>query len=308
MRPGADPATPVVGLFGLGNMGEAVASRLVRYGRVIAHDPATDRAARAAERHGVELAPNPGRVSAPVVVLSLPSPAVSHAVVEGLVTTLQPGSVVVETSTVNPGDARAMGERLAQRSIGFVDAAVLSGVSQMRDGSSSLLIGGSDEHVALAQPVLDAMARRQRRLGGVGAGMAAKVINNAVAHAVMVVLVEAGAMATANGVSGRVLAEVLAEPDAGLIRPLTHRYAERVLDGDYDGGMPTEAARKDSTLALALAQQSQVPLFAIHAAHAVYEIAMGQDLARLDYASIARLWESWTGRSLAEPREAEAGP
>ena len=69
--------------------------------------------------------------------------------------------------------------------------------------------------------------------------------------------------------------------------------------------MPTEAARKDSTLALALAQTSGVPLFAIQGAHTVYELALAGGLGRLDYASIAQLWEGWTKRSLANRGETD---
>ncbi len=290
-----------VGLFGLGNMGDAVASRLATVASVIGYDPDADRRSRAADRHGITSVEDPDLVVGDAIVLSLPSPTVSRSVVAALAHRLEPGSVVIETSTVNPADARAMSEALAAHDIGFVDAAILSGVGLVYQGASTLLIGGDDAVVERVQPLLDAISPSQRRLGPVGAGMATKVINNAVAHAVMVVLAEAGAMAAANGVSGRDLADLLAEPDAGLIRPLTHRYAERILDGDYDGGMPTDAARKDSTLALAMAQTSNVPLFAIQAAHTVYELAMGADLARLDYASIATLWETWTGTPLTEP-------
>ena len=182
----------------------------------------------------------------------------------------------------------------------MIDAAILSGVAQMYAGTSMLLIGGADADVAAARPVLDALAGRQKHFGPLGSGMAAKVVNNAVAHAVMVVLVEAGAMAKANGVSGSDLVELLGGDDAGLTRPLTHRFAERVMRGEYHGGMPTEAARKDSTLALELAQHTGVPLFAIQAAHTVYELGVNDGLGREDYASIARLWEGWTGRDLKE--------
>ena len=53
------------------------------------------------------------------------------------------------------------------------------------------------------------------------------------------------------------------------MRPLTHRVMERVARDEYDGGMPLAAARKDSTLALAMAQRSGVPLFATQAAQTV---------------------------------------
>jgi 3-hydroxyisobutyrate dehydrogenase-like beta-hydroxyacid dehydrogenase len=101
-----------------------------------------------------------------------------------------------------------------------------------------------------------------------------------------------------------VFADLLARPDAGLIRPLTHRIQERLATGDFDGGMPTEAARKDSVLALELAQKHGIPLFAIQAAHVPYEIAVSSGLAREDYVAVARLWEQWTGRPFVDPGSA----
>jgi 3-hydroxyisobutyrate dehydrogenase-like beta-hydroxyacid dehydrogenase len=172
-------------------------------------------------------------------------------------------------------------DRCSPHGVRVVDGAILSGVAQMAAGRSTLLVGGKAEDLDRAARVFEALAPRVLRFGDVGSGMAAKVINNAVAHAVMVILIEAGAMAAATGVAQDDLAHLLADPDAGLLRPLTHRFVERVLRADYEGGMPTEAARKDSTLALALAQTSGVPLFAIQGAHTVYELAVAGGLGRL---------------------------
>jgi 3-hydroxyisobutyrate dehydrogenase-like beta-hydroxyacid dehydrogenase len=301
------PGTPLkVGLFGLGNMGEAIGARLLRLGPLLAHDPAEERANEVGRRHGIELASGAEEMGdRDVVVLSLPSPAVSRTVVDTLCSTLRAGTVIIETSTINPSDAWDLGRRCGAASLRMVDAAVLSGVSQMAAGTSMLLVGGDDTDIDAVRPVLDAMTPRQRRFGPLGSGMAAKVLNNAVAHAVMVVLVEAGAMAAATGVRGRDLADLLSAPDAGLTRPLTHRFVERILAADYDGGMPTDAARKDSALALELARDAQTPLFAIQAAHTVYELAVSDGLGRLDYAAIATLWEAWTGRPMDEAPRGE---
>jgi len=297
----ADTARGTVGLCGLGNMGHAIAGRLALKYRVLGLDTDPARLAAAVDAHRVEpLDAITGFAETRVVLLSLPSPAVSVAVAEQLAEVLQPGSVVVETSTVNPSDIARTARVLRDRDVRLVDAAILSGVAQMASGVATLLLGGEGADLDLVQPYLAPLASTSTRFGPLGAGMAAKVINNAVAHAVMVVLAEAGALAAATGVPRGRLVELLAHPEAGLLRPLTHRFAERVLHGDYGGGMPTEAARKDSTLALAMAQETGVPLFAVQAAHTVYELAVADDLGRLDYASIAGLWERWTGRALAD--------
>lgn len=285
-----------IGLCGLGNMGSAIAARLLTVGPVVGYDPDPARA-EAAERRGVTRAESLEQVAeAGVVVLSLPAPAVSREVVDTLLTTLRPDSLIVETSTCNASEVRSLAASAEQHGVRLFDAAILSGVQQMYDGTSTLLIGGEEQDLERARPVLEALGRERIHLGPTGSGTAAKVINNAVGHAVTVVLVEAGAMAAATGVSGKALADLLARPDAGLMRPLTHRFAERVLRGDFEGGMPSEVARKDSVLALELARDAHVPLFAIQAAHSVYEILSGGGLARQDYSSMARLWEEWTGR------------
>lgn len=293
----------LVGQFGLGNMGAAVASRLSRRFEVLAHDPDQPRARSVADEHGLRLANAPEHVAeADAVVLSLPDPKISRQVVGMLAEHLDPGAVIIETSTVTPGDVKDLAAACPS-SIDLVDASILSGVQQMEEGTTTLLIGGEEDAVTTARPVLDALTPNQRRFGGPGSGAAAKVLNNAVAHAVMVVLVEAGAMAAANGVSREELARLLTREDAGLVRPLTHRFMERILGEDYAGGMPTEAARKDSVLALEVAQEQGTPLFAIQAAHTVYELATDAGYARDDYAAIARLWEEWTGQPFPDGTE-----
>ena len=281
----------VVGVVGLGNMGGVLAARLVRGGPVAGFDPDAERRAAAAEA-GVDVAGDAAGVAAAaaVVVLSLPRPDVSRAVLGDVLPALD-GGLVIETSTVGPDHARAAHAAAAEAGAGYVDAAILSGVEQVRDGTSAFLVGGDPGDVERAEPVLRRICERVMRFGGPGAGMAAKVINNAVAHAEMVVLCEAAALAAAEGIALDDLCALLEQDDAGVKRPLSGRLAGRVRDGRYDGGMPTEAARKDSALALAMARAGGVPLFAMQAADTVYEIALREGLARKDYASIATLWE-----------------
>ncbi len=229
-----------------------------------------------------------------VVLLSLPHPDISRAVVELIVRSDSPPRIVVETSTVTPRLARSLGERCAEAGIGFVDAAIAGGVQLMARGRNTFLVGGSPEDFELARPVLDSIAERIHHLGPVGAGSGLKVVNNAVMHAVMVVLLEAAAMGGRLGISLEDLIEILSRPD-GLLRPLEHRLGERVREGRFEGGMSVRNARKDSTLALETAQDLGVPLFAILASHTPYEIGERTGLGELDYAALVKLWEAWCG-------------
>jgi 3-hydroxyisobutyrate dehydrogenase len=283
-----------VAIYGLGNMGFPLAERIGQRfpAQVFDLEPAqVDRAQVAFGAQPIRTAAELAETA--VIVLCLPSPAASDSVLHAIAAHLPRGAVVIETSTVNPEHIHAAAKLLGPHGVEIIDASILAGVSHMQAGTASLALGGAPETIARVQPVLDAIAPRQIYFGALGAGAAAKVINNAVAHAVMVVVAEAGAMATASGVSCEQLIALLADAQIGLHRPLTHRYAERIVNGDYEGGMPLEAARKDSVLALQLAHSLGVPLFAIQASHTVYEMAIAAGHRREDYAAVAKLWAAW---------------
>lgn len=160
----------------------------------------------------------------------------------------------------------------------------------------TFFLGGSPEDVVKARPVLDLLADRIFELGPVGAGMGAKVVNNGVMHAVMVVLIEAFAMSTKLGVPVQTMVDIL-NREEGLLRPLVHRVQERMQQADYGAGMSVTNARKDLVLALETAQQLGVPLFATLASHTPYEIAEAKGMGDMDYAALAQLWEDWSSVS-----------
>lgn len=283
-----------VALYGLGNMGYLVGQRLAAEFAVKVADLNTEALARAASEYQAETISDPAQLAGcKAVVLCLPSPAASHSVLRTIAQHLDKDCIVVETSTVNPSDIAVSAAILKPQGLRLVDASIMAGVSQMAAGSAMLLVGGAEEDVVTVRGVLDAIAPKIVHFGPVGAGAAAKVINNAVAHAVMVVVVEAGSMATAAGLDCNKLVDLLADKQMGLHRPLTHRYAERIMSDNYAGGMPLEAARKDSVLALELAQSLGVPLFAIQGAHSAYEIAQAAGHGRDDYAAVAKIWDDW---------------
>lgn len=286
--------TEKVAVFGLGNMGYPLAARVAARFETQVYDLDTGRLEQArSDFSGLPIGAFSEVAETRFIVLCLPHPKASNAVLQQLRPHLRDDAIVIETSTVNPEHIRQAAEVLDGIGARLIDASILAGVSQMEAGTATLLLGGEDAAIAAAKPVLDAIAEKQISFGDLGTGAAAKVINNAVAHAVMVVVCEAGAMASASGVDIDRLIGLLSDAEMGLHRPLTFRYAQRVVQDDYEGGMPLAAARKDSELALQLAQSTGVPIFAIQASHSPYEIGMGAGYGRQDYAVIAKLWQDW---------------
>lgn len=287
------PLETPIGVIGLGNMGLAVAERLHAEFEVLGTDLSSERRSEA-EAMGIEVvefAELTARCA--TVVLSLPHPSASLSVARAIAAEHGIVRRVVETSTVTPKDILATKAALATGGVDLIDAAILAGVAQMRSGTAGLVIAGDRAQIHALGPLFDALTPKQTILGASGTAMAAKVVNNAVAHVVMVLLSEAIAMAKASGLDPQEVVDILASPDGGLMRPLTHRIGERVFGGDYEGGMSLEAARKDSVLAQQMAQDEGLPIFTIPAAHAVYEMAMSEGWGREDYSALTKLWETW---------------
>ena len=282
-----------IAMIGLGNAGAALAHALSGRFPLSGFDVDAERKS-AVEGLDISWASSIESLiaDADIVLLSLPRPEISLQVARTFLSADTPVKLVIETSTITPKVARELAATCSTANIGFVDAAIAGGVQSMAAGENTFLVGGSDEDFATAGRVLEPIAKRVHHLGPVGAGSGAKVVNNAVMHALMVVLIEAGAMASKLGIPMETMIEILARPD-GIMRPLEHRLQERVMNDDYAGGMSVTNARKDSMLALETAQDVGVPLFATSAAHAPYEIAEQLGYGNLDYAALAKLWESW---------------
>lgn len=280
-----------VGVCGLGNMGIEVATRIAAAYPGPAFDISESARAEATERGLESVDSLDAFVDCDIVVLSLPRSDISLSIAGRLADVMRPGALVMETSTVAPGDVDVMKDLLAQSDIRLLDAAIVTGVPAMASGTSAMLVGC--EEPAAEDPVaqlLDTMSESVTWTGTVGSAMAMKVIHNAVAHATMVTLAEARAMGQPYGISEDMLVDMLRGEGAGLLRPLLHRLGERVPAGNYEGGMSLAAARKDSVLALQMAADHGVPLYSIAASHTAYENAMSRFSGRDDYAVLAELW------------------
>ena len=282
-----------IAMIGLGNAGAALAHALSGKFPLAGYDANIKRKAVVSDLDitwgdSIESA----IAKAEFVLLSLPRPDISLQVVRAIADARSAVQIVIETSTITPKVAREMASICRSADIGYVDAAIAGGVQAMAAGENTFLVGASEEDFAVARAVLEPIASRIHFLGPVGAGSGAKVVNNGVMHALMVVLIEAGAMAAKLEIPMEKMTEILARPD-GIMRPLEHRMRERMRNADYVGGMSVSNARKDSTLALETAQDLGVPLFATLGAHTPYEIAAQVGYGDLDYAALAKLWESW---------------
>jgi 3-hydroxyisobutyrate dehydrogenase-like beta-hydroxyacid dehydrogenase len=285
-----------VGLIGLGNAGQAMLRPLAARFQVHVYDRDAAKLANLGTTtgHAPHVADSISDLAAnsDVIILSLPTPAASISVAQQLKDVVGPGKTILETSTVRPEDVEAIHEICGVTGARVVDAAVIGGVHKLADGRGVFLAGVSEEEAGAVGTILKAMSEELFFLGARGNGMRAKLVANSVSHTAYILLVEAAAIAAAQNIPMDVFYRLM-ERESGLMRPLTHRFGERLRNHDFEGGMSTTNACKDSALVIDAAQKLGVPLFAIQATHAVYEIAAREGLANKDYASIGCLWEKW---------------
>ncbi len=180
------PTTPeVIGFVGLGLMGAPIAERLRAAGHPLVVHNRTRAKAEPLLAAGARWAFTPKDVgreaTAKLVLTSLSDAKALDRVLfgrRGLVESLGPGALVVDLSTIAPAQSRSFAERLGARGIHFVDAPLGGSVEAARNGRLLAFVGGSDEDVARARPLLDRFARRVEHLGPVGSGTAMKLVNN----------------------------------------------------------------------------------------------------------------------------------
>jgi 3-hydroxyisobutyrate dehydrogenase len=254
-----------VGVIGLGSMGLGMAQTLVGKGfRTLGYD-VSDARGDAAAAAGVERAGDVGAIfaEASFVVFSLPSAREVETVVKAPGGLLERQGakrvIVIDTSTSEPDVSRALAAELATAGHGFIDAPVSGGPSGASTGNLTMMIGGSEEDVALARPVIEAMASKILHVGPTGAGNVAKLVNNMLVAAHMITTSEGLRLAAAAGV----------EPEAALrvVNAATGRSAiseihfpKWIMSDRFDSGFAMGLMRKDVRLAKELAERVGVDL------------------------------------------------
>jgi 3-hydroxyisobutyrate dehydrogenase-like beta-hydroxyacid dehydrogenase len=295
MKRTADTA-PHVGVVGLGIMGSAMASNMLKAGfRVTGYDivPAS-RAALAKE--GGRAARSAAEVAraAPVVITSLPTPAAVEAVANEIAATRRKGLVVVETSTM-PLDVKERARSvLAKAGITMMDCPLSGTGAQAR--VKDLLVYASGPKAAFEQcaAIFPGFSRGHYYLGAFGNGSKMKYIANHLVAIHNVAAAEAMTLASKAGLDLQQVLDVVAG-GAGGSRMFQVRGPMMVANDYSDATMKVEVWQKDMHIIGEFATQLDcpVPLFATSAP--IYTAAMASGHAKDDTASVCAVLESMAG-------------
>jgi 3-hydroxyisobutyrate dehydrogenase len=250
-----------IGVIGCGNMGGGMAAHLLdNEQEVHCFDPNPD-ALGSLEGLGVIKAASASDLAAQcdLVILSLPNAAVVRGVMAEITPHLREGSMVLDTSTSEPETSKEMAALGAAKGFSFVDGPVSGGPSAARLGTMTMLLGGDRDVIERLQPVTDLLTAMTVVVGGAGAGHAAKIVNNMLCAANLVLVSEAVRLGEAAGVDARDLLEGV-NAGSGRSGVSEVNFPRWILNEAFDSGFTMGLMRKDVRLAQKLAEESGVAL------------------------------------------------
>jgi 3-hydroxyisobutyrate dehydrogenase len=297
-----------VAFLGLGRMGAPMAGRLSDAGHDLVVWSRTKAHAEAlAGRAEVAGSPAEAGSKAQVAITMLTDGGALEEVVlgrDGLASGLVSGSLLIDMSTTGPAPARKVAEVLEDRGVGFVDAPVAGSVGPAAEGTLAVMVGGSDEAVGRARPLLEVLGDPERtwHVGPVGAGQAAKLMVNLVLGGVTAAVAEGFTLGRLLGLSPDVALDVL--EGASVASQTVRSKRDKLVSGDYgDPGFRLALMHKDLRLALDAARVARASLPATERVAELYAGAKGRGLADQDYAAVAAYLASMAPRLEAEPSE-----
>ena len=274
----------IVGLLGLGNMGLAMAETLLRTGyQVFGYDisPAQQQRAEAlGVVHTASIAELCQR--ADTQLLSLPAAAQVKQVLtgpDGMFAHAQANTLIIDTSTSEPEVTKVLTAQAYNLGLALLDCPVSGGPAGAAAGTMVMLVGGKEEHLLRAKPLLQALTSKIVHLGPAGSGHAAKLINNLLCAANIVLTAEAVKLGEQVGLPA---AKLIAGINAGSGRSGVSEvnYPRWILNNNFNSGFTMRLMRKDVGLAKQLMVDNQL------------ELPVCQQVAELWHASTATIADS----------------
>ncbi|WP_431926162.1 NAD(P)-dependent oxidoreductase [Nonomuraea jabiensis] len=278
---------PTVGFIGLGVMGRPMAANLVKAGyRLVVHRDSEAARAALPEAQFVSSAAEVAAQAA-VIVLMLPDTPDVEAVAAELVPALQPGSLIIDMSSISPTATRALAATVATVDSSWLDAPVSGGEVGARNATLSIMVGGAASDLERATPLLEAMGSRIVHIGDVGSGQVAKVANQILVGATIEAVAEAFALVRAFGADLEATREALLGGFAA--SKVLEVHGERMIAGTFEPGFRVRLHRKDLRLAVDASAELDLDLPLTAATQQVMNGAVGAGLGDADHSALYRL-------------------
>ena len=287
-----------IGFVGLGIMGQPMALNLLKTGHSLTVFNRTREKAAALEKAGARVAASPAEaVREADFVFSIVSDTAAMEEValgnNGVLEGIRSGAIFIDSSTINPAVSRKLACHTAGKGASFLDAPVTGSKHGAEKGELTFMIGGEREVFDHALPVLTSLGKKHIYCGVNGAGLSAKLAQNAIQSTMVEIFCEGFVLAAKAGVKPETMFEIVQSSMARAA--LTDFKAPFIFKGDFTPYFPLKWMHTDLTLAMEAAYAQGVPMPTTAAVKEVYGSARAQGKGDLDYAAVVTFLEGLAG-------------
>ena len=283
-----------IGFIGLGIMGKPMAKNLLKAGYELVVNDLNQNAVHGLVACGPKSGKNGAEIAreCQVIITMVPnSPHVRAAVFgeNGVAEGAQPGTVLIDMSSIDPTETKAIGKILAEKGIEMLDAPVSGGEPKAIDGTMSVMVGGKKELFDRYYDLLMAMAGSVVYVGELGSGNVAKLANQIVVAVNIAAVAEALTFAKKAGTDPQLVYEAIRGGLAG--STVMDAKAPMMLAGNYKPGFRIELHIKDLTNALNAAHAISSPVPLSGQLMEIMECLKAYGWEKEDHSSIAKYYE-----------------
>lgn len=283
-----------IALLGLGAMGSRMAKRLVEAGHALTVYNRSAGPAEALADLGVSVAPTPRAAAegAEMVIAMLTDDDASRAVwtdpETGALAGLSVGAIAIESSTLTPGWIRDLAAAVEDRNAVFIDAPVAGSRPQAEAGQLIYLVGGDDDVVERARPVLAVMGGAIHHVGPVSHGAVLKLVVNALFGVQVAAVAELIGFLEASGLDAEKAIGLLG--DTPVMSPAARGVAGLMLAENYAPMFPIDLVAKDFRYAVDAASGAGADLPLAHSTGDVYRMAAERGYGGDNIAGVVQLY------------------
>ena len=288
-----------VGFIGLGIMGSLQAMNLAKAGyELTVFNRTREKADDWAAEHGGTVVDSPREVaerSDVVITMVVDGPQV-EAMIDDALPGATDNTLFVDMSTIAPGTARELAQRVRDAGHAFVDAPVTGSSPKAKTGTLTIMCGGEASDIERARPLFEVMGEKIVVCGEAGQGQAVKVISQAITAVNCATLAQGLVLARQAGVDVDALLQTM---DGGSSDSTMRALKGKpMLDHDFSPLFKLEHMLKDVQLCLAEARTSGGTFPFAGLAAELYGAGVGRGLGEQDFAAVLEVVEGLAGTRL----------
>jgi len=237
------------GLVGLGAMGRGMATNLYRAGALQSVWNRNIEVSKSfAKQHDVNVASGLPELASQseLIITSVSADEDLNEVITAMMPALRKGTIIVDTSTVAAKTEQSLAAKLVEQDVYLLDAPVSGGVEGARQAKLVMMVGGDQEALEKAKPVLGNISSKIKWMGPSGSGQATKAVNQIMAAGINQAVTEALAFAEAMQLPLADVIDVIGDGAAGNWF-LSHR-GNTMVKGEYESGFKIDLHKKDLDL------------------------------------------------------------